>query len=333
MVPAVIAVDAGGTSTRAAVVGLTGDVLGVGLAGAGNPISSGVELATANVIEACLQAIRQAGTDPRLIGSLVTMAGGSTGSVPASEIAARLVEGGLPAPVTLESDVLSAYFSGTPAPDGAVLVVGTGAVAGRVADGRLTRVADGLGWLIGDVGSGFWIGRAAAAAVAADLDGRGRHTALTDEVLREFTIPRTTKQTLGRPEAVSALVHEVYQRRPIDLARLARPVLRHPDDPVASSILDAAANSLTNTVTALLGEDDLPLVLAGGLVGPASALHERLVARLSGRRCLTATDGLAGAALLALRQAGAEANQAVHTRLVAALAARTIPVGGHSAGR
>ncbi len=333
MVPAVIAVDAGGTSTRAAVVGLTGDVLGVGMAGAGNPISSGVELATANVVTACRQAVQQAGTDPRLIGSLVTMAGGSTGLVAGTDIVARLTEGGLPGPVTLESDVLSAYFSGTPAPDGAVLVVGTGAVAGRVTDSKLARVADGLGWLIGDSGSGFWIGRAAAIAAASDLDGRGRETVLTDEVLSEFGITRTSRQVNGRPEAVSTLVHEVYQRRPIELARLARPVLRHPDDPVASTILDLAANALTNTITSLLGDDDLPLVLAGGLVGPASALHERLVSRLAGRRCLTATDGLAGAALLALRQAGAEANQAVHSRLVAALAARTIPVGSHAAGR
>ncbi len=333
MVPAVIAVDAGGTTTRAAVVGLTGDVLGVGAAGAGNPISSGIELATANVIAACQQAVLQAGNDPRLVGSLVTMAGGSTGSVSAADIIARLSEGGVPAPVTLESDVLSAYFSGTPAPDGIVLVVGTGAVAGRVSDGRLVRVADGLGWLIGDSGSGFWIGRAAAIAAAADLDGRGRATVLTDEVLQEFGISRGGRQVAGRPEAVSALVHQVYQRRPIELARLARSVLRHPEDAVASTILDAAANALTNTVTALLGDDDLPLVLAGGLVGPASALHDRLVSRLSGRRCLTATDGLAGAALLALRQAGAEANQAVHSRLVAALAARTIPVGSHAAGR
>ena len=267
------------------------------------------------------------------MASLITMAGGSTGSVPAADIVARLTEGGVPAPVTLESDVLSAYFSGTPAPDGAVLVVGTGAVAGRVRGGRLVRVADGLGWLLGDAGSGFWIGRRAALAAAADLDGRGRQTLLTDEVLQEFGIARGGKELVGRPEALSLLVHQVYQRRPIELARLARIVLRHADDPVASMILDSAAEALTTTVTALLGDDDVPLVLAGGLVGPASALHDRLIGRLSGRRCLTATDGLAGAALLALRQAGAEANQAVHARLVAALAARTIPVGSQPAGR
>ncbi len=333
MLPAVMAVDAGGTSTRAAVVALTGDVLGVGRTGAGNPISSGIDMAVANVAEACRLALARAGGEPRIVASLVSMAGGSTGSTSADEIVARLVDSGVPAPVTIESDVLSAYFSGTAASEGAVLIVGTGAVAGRVSDSLLVRVADGLGWLLGDAGSGFWIGRRAAIAAAADLDGRGRATALTAEVLGEYGLTRGRRERLGRPEAVASLVHEIYAGRPVELARLAPIVLRHPDDPVAALILEGAATALTNTVTSLLGADDVPLVLAGGLMSPASPLHDIVVARLSGRRCLNATDGLAGAALLALRQAGAEANQAVHARLVAAIAAHTIPVGPTGAPR
>ena len=333
MVPAVIAVDAGGTSTRAAVVGLTGDVLGVGRAGAGNPISSGVELATANVVEACRQALAQSGNSERIVSSLVTMAGGANGSTPTDGLVARLIDSGVPGPLAIDSDVLSAYFSGSPASEGAVLIVGTGAVAGRISDGLLARVADGLGWLLGDAGSGFWIGRRAAIAAAADLDGRGEPTALTDDVLAEYGLTRGRRKRAGRPEVLSPLVHEIYGRRPIELARLAPIVLRHPDDPVASLILEGAANALTNTITSLLGDDDVPLVLAGGLIGPASALHDRMSQRLAGRHCLTATDGLAGAALMALRRVGAEANQAVHARLVAALAARTLPVGPLGASR
>ncbi|MEU1725173.1 BadF/BadG/BcrA/BcrD ATPase family protein [Nonomuraea sp. NPDC005692] len=44
---------------------------------------------------------------------------------------------------------------------GSVLVCGTGAAACRITGGRTVRCADGHGWLLGDLGSGVWIGRQA----------------------------------------------------------------------------------------------------------------------------------------------------------------------------
>lgn len=318
--PSVVAIDAGGTSTRAAIVALNGELLGVGRAGAGNPISSGVDLAVSNVVSAFRRAMAQVDADARLVGSMVTMAGALTDTNGRNSLADRLAEGGLPREIEFESDVLSAWFSGTAATSGTVLVVGTGAVAGRVEGGRLTRLVDGLGWLVGDAGSGFWIGRRAAIAAANELDGRGPATSFTDEVLSVFGTARGVSQVDGRSASLTEFIHEVYRRRPVELARLAPVVLRHADDPVATRILDSAASALANTVATLGDDDPGPVVLAGGLVGPASALRARLLDRLDGRRCLTATDGLAGAATLALRHAGAEANQATHQKLVAALA-------------
>ncbi|MEK8110359.1 hypothetical protein NKG94_50635 [Micromonospora sp. M12] len=57
---------------------------------------------------------------------------------------------GLTCPVTMVGDAVTAFAAGTSAPSGAVLIAGTGAVAARIDDRRVSRTADGLGWLLGD---------------------------------------------------------------------------------------------------------------------------------------------------------------------------------------
>ena len=64
-------------------------------------------------------------------------------------------------------DLKVAFAGGTPASEGAVLVAGTGAAAGSPPP-RLTRTAGGHGWLLGDDGSGFWLGREALQGHLAD---------------------------------------------------------------------------------------------------------------------------------------------------------------------
>ena len=83
----------------------------------------------------------------------------------------------------------------------------------------MSSVRDGLGWLLGDDGSGFWIGHRVARAVAAELDGRGPSTSLTGRVLDLLAdVPR--RQGVRRAE-VAALLTWSHSRRPAELAQLA----------------------------------------------------------------------------------------------------------------
>ena len=108
-----VAVDAGGTSTRAVVVDPAGHCLGYAVAGSGNPTAVGPETAAASVAESVMGALRRAevpSTRIRLV--VLAMAGaGSTSAAP--EIRHRLAGIGLDAPLVFESDLLATYFSGT----------------------------------------------------------------------------------------------------------------------------------------------------------------------------------------------------------------------------
>src|SRR5678816_1177268 len=91
------------------------------------------------------------------------------------------------------NDALVALVAGAGEQAGVVVVAGTGSIAyGHDAEGRAAR-AGGWGYLLGDEGGGFWIGRAALAAVVRQHDGRGPTTRLTELVLAqmELTDPTT----------------------------------------------------------------------------------------------------------------------------------------------
>ena len=97
------------------------------------------------------------------------------------------------------NDALIALVAGAGDEPGVVIVAGTGSIAyGRDASGRAAR-AGGWGYLLGDEGGGFWIGRAALAAVVRQFDGRGPATLLTDMVLTEMHLHSPTE-----------LIHAVY---------------------------------------------------------------------------------------------------------------------------
>jgi N-acetylglucosamine kinase-like BadF-type ATPase len=251
-------------------------------------------------------------------------AGGATGP----RLHAELVDAGLSENLTLEPDLLVAFHSGSIAGEGYALVAGTGSAAVRVRDGQIEATCDGLGWLLGDGGSGFWIGHRAVLAASSALDDRGPPTALVGLVLAELGIEASeARDRGGRPAALQHLVSAVYQLRPIELARLAPAVFEAESagDDAARQILEAAADALATTLAAVIAPDiDGPLVLSGSVLSKQPIVAARIVeaVRRSGHdpTVITVTDGLAGAVVLALRRAGLAVDEAVLTRVQSSLA-------------
>ncbi len=316
----VIGIDAGGTATRAVLLDETGRCLGYGRAGAGNPTSAGAELAISNQVAATATAIGESGIEPSLI--LLTLAGGlgaRTGPLVSSALAAA----GIDATLEVAGDVMSAYFSATAVPTGYLVLSGTGAISARIVDGVLDGIADGIGWLLGDEGSGFWIGHRVVRAAAADIEGRGPATALTDLVVAQVDDESAPDEDVRRPE-IWKVMRRVYGRRPVECAEFAPLAFRAAasGDPIAKAILDEALAGLLTSCSSLIANDDRPIVLAGGLLYDGGPLSDGLRDRYPGR-CLRASEGTAGAALLALRALGVTADAGTLARIHETLAPLT----------
>jgi uncharacterized phosphosugar-binding protein len=132
---------------------------------------------------------------------------------------------------------------------------------------------DGAGFLIGDEGGGFWLGRHAVRAALAAADGRGPTTELDDLVATRF----------GPLDGLAARVHSGPD--PVDrIAHAALDVFTAASggDTVAGELLDTAAVRLAQTVTAAAATIDglAPLALDGRLLSADSPLAARLTDRL-----------------------------------------------------
>lgn len=310
-----IAVDAGGSTTRALVVAADGQCGPIVRSGPGNPIS-GAQQAATNIADACAAAMSASQQQPDLV--VATVAGILSKDFP--ELTHVLTERDLPTRLVLVSDLLGAYFSGTAAPDGSVMIVGTGAVAAKVSGGRLSAVRDGLGWLLGDSGSGFWIGQRVARAVAAALDGRGPETSLTPRVLELLVdVPRRSG---ARQSDVAALLTWSHARRPVELAQLAILAAEEADsDPISQTICSEAASHALRTLGSLPGSAAGPVVIGGGVLHPGSPVGRDVLEALGGR-AKPVSDGVAGAALMAIKELGGSADDNALQRITTAISRR-----------
>ena len=128
---------------------------------AGNPLSVGFDQATQAIHEAISTARTNAQlADQRAARAVLSIAGAANRDMAERFIAwARTI--GLADRIAIVSDVLPILAAGTPDCCGVALISGTGSSAfGRAADGRAKRCG-GWGYLLGDEGSGYAIGRAA----------------------------------------------------------------------------------------------------------------------------------------------------------------------------
>ena len=262
----VLGLDIGGTSTRALLVDTTGARLGTGRAGGANPTSHGPEAATVQLRIALDAALD--GYDPALVrAGVIGMAG--VGKLVSDPRARQSFEdawraAGLRCDYALEGDALVAFASATAAPSGTVLIAGTGAIAAEVRDLRLARIADGHGWLLGDNGSGFWLGREAARAALAVHDGSISDGLLTRAV--RVALLGSPAIAADPRETASDIVQVVNARPPVKLAELAPIVLDAYDrDPLAQRLVAQAAEHLVATA-ALVHVPGAPTVLAGGML-------------------------------------------------------------------
>ena len=116
--------------------------------------------------------------------AFTTISVGTTGLVKAEHDARQLFEligtAGI-TEIALAHDSVTSYLGALGDRQGAVVAAGTGVVTLAVGPCSVARV-DGWGYIMGDAGSGYWIGQQGMSAAMRGFDGRGPATALTEEL-------------------------------------------------------------------------------------------------------------------------------------------------------
>jgi N-acetylglucosamine kinase-like BadF-type ATPase len=256
----VLGIDVGGTKTVCLLADEEGTILarareaGANLQGVG-------ELALEKVLHGVMES---AMAGQRVTPSAICLGIAGVDRAADQDVVRGIMERiGYKAKILIVNDALIALQAGIGDAPGIVVVSGTGSIAyGRNARGEAAR-AGGWGYVLGDEGSGYWIGRLALRAVVRHADGRGRETSLTPRLLGHFGLT-------GAAELIRRVYHE--ELSPSAIGALARYVQQARDagDFVAAGILDQAAEELMTTAAAVMKRLDMEresfsFVLSGGM--------------------------------------------------------------------
>lgn len=266
----VIGIDGGGTKTTC-VLSRAGKTVATATAGASNlvRIADGeARIALHQVIrEACVQA----GISVREIEAACIGLGGASRSMVADRVREILSEV-LSCPIEIVGDIVIALDAVTIGGPGVVVISGTGSIAYGRNDNGVTARAGGLGSVISDEGSGYWIGRSAVSACFNALDS-DRSTSLKDAILQKWKLTSLDELVIKANAASGA-----------PFAELAPVVMLAAEagDNVAREILRTAGNELAvmaKRVLDRLWEEDAAVTVAmsGGIFQNSAIVRDSFI--------------------------------------------------------
>lgn len=268
-----VGVDGGGSSLRVVVTTAAYTVLAEAFGSTANPNLIGRDAAKQAVQAAVHQALTLAGLTPldvTAVGLGIAGADSRHSEAWVRDVAAAVLPR---AAVAASSDHEIALVGAHGARRGLLVLSGTGSLASGVGvEGRYV-VVGARGYLLGDEGSGCWIGSEGLRAALRAADGRGQPTTLTQACLNHFALPDM--------EAVIPWLYHAGVSRIKDIAAFAAHVIQQAGqgDAAASDIVLRAAQELALSLRAvrrLLGMEVLPIAFAGGLLTSTNPLSLKL---------------------------------------------------------
>lgn len=260
-----IGVDGGQSSTRAVIADEWGRVLAFGTGPECDHITApnGYERNQAAIHGALEEALANANAIPSeivAIGMGLTSAPRELNAQPIFEQILREIS--QPEHIWIDHDAATNLAGASAGAPGVMVIAGSGSIAyGINEDGEEGR-AGGLGYLMGDEGSAWWIGISALQAAAAAEDGRGPDTALLPFVLDRYNLPtiRHIHTFMYADTFRRTMVSDIT----VDVARLAG------TDDVARTIMTEAGQRLATMVLATIRQiyrsgDEVDVYPTGGV--------------------------------------------------------------------
>jgi glucosamine kinase len=251
----VMGIDGGATKTLAAVLDLESNALHLAHGGPSNEDTVGAEAAVRTLLQTADEAIERAGIDQDGLGAAVLAVAGTDTDTFARHVRSTRTDAWI-----VINDVVGAWAAATGAGPGVAVISGTGSnVFGVGPDGRAWR-AGGWGHVLGDEGSGYWLGVQSIKAALRDRDASGPETALTEAATAFFGVPSV--------EALAVLVYS----KPLtkgEIAAFAVETVQVAErgDAVARELYERGAKELGDQIAAVIRQTGLQGDFPVGLVG------------------------------------------------------------------
>lgn len=260
----VMGIDGGGTKTIAVISDINGIIAAQSIAGSTNPnvaATHELEAAFQNLFDSLEKQLPDGLRDITCAFAGISGAGNQENKRNLQKLLKRL----LPEHITIqvEADTINALYSGTYGKHGMVQISGTGSITyGINRSGKHDR-AGGWGYLFGDEGSGYDIGRQGMTAALQSYDGRGPDTILMQMMYDHFNIDHPQKlireiYTSSAPKSeispLSKLVFAAYKQK----------------DPAAVKILSNTGKEIAHSIKTLYQKlfepnEEASVVLCGGV--------------------------------------------------------------------
>ena len=248
-----VGIDGGGTKCRAELYDTTGNLLGAGVAGAANIARNG-DVARQSILDSVKAAIEHANLPPETLASTLACGGFAGANLPSASNALKQWQHPFHS-FYFTSDLHTALYGAHDGANGAVLVIGTGSCAAALKDGELTQFG-GHGFLLGDKGSGAWLGKQAVVHTLEAIDAIQPKGQLAEAVRDHY-----------QAHSATALVDKLNQANPGVFGELCPIILElaHHAEPTAQALVKEGCEYLSAIARKAIQKSDGALVLAGGV--------------------------------------------------------------------
>jgi len=247
-----LGIDGGGSKCRVSLFASDDSLLGTGLSGPANPVY-GVDSTLDAIVEGARLAVLDAGLGTEQLKNMVAGVGLAGVHLPNMFDAVNSWEHPFKH-MALTTDLHTACLGANRGDDGAVIIIGTGSCGYSIVDGNAqTLGAHGL--LMGDKGSGAWIGLEAVKAALIAGDELGPPTLLQGLLAKQFQC-----ESLLLVEKLTAAPSRDFA----NLAALVFQAAAH-GDAVAQAILADGAAYVDLLANKLLSNSPPRLSLIGGI--------------------------------------------------------------------
>lgn len=310
----VIGVDGGGTKTELVLIDRSANVIGKARCGTTNYQVVGGAKLKAELLDGFSMLMKSTNLTFHKIEHIFLGLAGAGRESDREEIIALFKDTELKAKLSIDTDAIVALAGAFGMGEGIIIISGTGAICfGKNSQGKVVR-SGGWGYLLGDEGSGYFIGREAIIAALKDFDGRGEKTQLRTELEQNFKVI-----------SIDQIIPQIYQNKidRVAIAGLAPMVFEQANkgDTIAEDIIRRTGRELGNLAKAVaqrlkFENDEIKVALIGSVFKQREMLVNEIAKELyeiswNIEICEPMFEPQYGAALMALHKMGVVVNDMI----------------------